>query len=61
MPSHAVQEIHLAGYDDGGECLIDTHGTAVSEPVWALYREALSGIGRGCVKTSLLLKFAQRV
>jgi len=45
MPSHAVQEIHLAGYDDGGECLIDTHGTAVSEPVWALYREALSGIG----------------
>jgi uncharacterized protein (UPF0276 family) len=45
IPAHAVQEIHLAGYDDSGECLIDTHGTAVSEPVWALYREAVRSIG----------------
>jgi len=45
MPSAAVQEIHLAGHDDTGGCLIDTHGTAVCEPVWALYREAVERIG----------------
>ena len=45
IPAYAVQEIHLAGYDDSGECLIDTHGTAVSEPVWALYGEAVRSIG----------------
>jgi uncharacterized protein (UPF0276 family) len=45
MPAHAVQEIHLAGYDDQGGCLIDTHGTAVSEPVWSLYRDAVRRFG----------------
>lgn len=45
IPAPAVQEIHLAGYDDSGACLIDTHGTAVSEPVWALYREAIRSLG----------------
>ena len=45
IPAPAVQEIHLAGFDDSGACLIDTHGTAVSEPVWALYREAIRSLG----------------
>src|SRR5689334_15990288 len=45
IPSKAVQEIHLAGYDDIGTCLIDTHGNPVSEPVWALYREAIERMG----------------
>jgi uncharacterized protein len=45
MPAHAVQEIHLAGYDASGACLIDTHGTAVSDPVWALYRAAVGRFG----------------
>jgi uncharacterized protein (UPF0276 family) len=45
MPAQAVQEIHLAGYDDQGGCLIDTHGAAVSEPVWSLYRDAISRFG----------------
>jgi uncharacterized protein len=45
IPAQAVQEIHLAGYDDTGACLIDTHGTAVSDPVWSLYRHAVGRLG----------------
>ncbi len=41
MPSTAIQEIHLAGHHDTGDCLIDTHGTPVSDKVWQLYRYAL--------------------
>ncbi|HXV09076.1 MAG TPA: DUF692 domain-containing protein [Burkholderiales bacterium] len=52
MPDGAVQEVHLAGFDTvpvaggtGGSVLIDTHGKRVAEPVWNLYREALSRLG----------------
>jgi len=45
----AVQEIHLAGFTqktlNEGQILIDTHGTAVSEPVWQLYRQYLTQYG----------------
>ena len=41
IPSAAVEEMHLAGFHDAGDCLIDTHGTPVSEAVWQLYRHAL--------------------
>jgi hypothetical protein len=40
-----VGEIHLAGYTDRGDVLIDTHSTRVSEPVWALYRRAVARMG----------------
>ena len=45
IPKAPVAEIHLAGHDSNGRCLIDTHGTRVSAPVWALYREALARFG----------------
>ena len=45
IPAHAVQEIHLAGFDSNGLCLIDTHGKPVAEAVWSLYREALALVG----------------
>jgi uncharacterized protein (UPF0276 family) len=45
IPPAAVKEIHLAGFDDAGDLLIDTHGSRVAAPVWALYREALSRCG----------------
>jgi uncharacterized protein (UPF0276 family) len=45
IPAHAVQEIHLAGHEDAGACLIDTHGTTVSEPVWKLYEDTIALIG----------------
>lgn len=41
IPVNKVKEIHLAGYDDAGHCLIDTHGKPVSDAVWELYRTAL--------------------
>jgi uncharacterized protein len=40
-----VEEIHLAGFDTNGSCLIDTHGTPVSKEVWALYEYALASFG----------------
>ena len=45
IPAAAVQEIHLAGFDASGPCLIDTHGTAVADEVWSLYREAIARLG----------------
>lgn len=50
VPFAAVQEIHLAGFSrqtlsDGTDCLIDTHGSAVSDPVWALYRQVIGEQG----------------
>jgi hypothetical protein len=45
VPRELVQELHLAGFDRGEHCLIDTHGRPVAEPVWALYREALERFG----------------
>ena len=45
IPADAVSEIHLAGHSQGELCLIDTHGSRVCEPVWALYREAITHCG----------------
>ncbi len=49
IPREAVQEIHLAGHSlnvvGSREIRIDTHGSQVCEPVWALYRAALSRFG----------------
>ncbi|MBA2689960.1 MAG: DUF692 domain-containing protein [Burkholderiales bacterium] len=45
IPKDAVHEIHLAGFDRTDECLIDTHGSAVAQPVWELYAEALQRFG----------------
>lgn len=46
IPAAQVREIHLAGHDHNGRCLIDTHGARVAEPVWALYRAAVARFGR---------------
>ena len=45
IPGDAVAEIHLAGFDASGPCLIDTHGARVAPPVWALYRTAIAHFG----------------
>jgi len=49
MPVLSVQEIHLAGHtvkqEPEGTMLIDTHGAPVAEPVWTLYRAALTRFG----------------
>ena len=45
IPIDAVEEIHLAGFDSNGECLIDTHGKPVFDAVWPLYAHAIERIG----------------
>ena len=45
MPGEAIAEIHLAGFDATGPCLIDTHGARVAPEVWALYQRTIARIG----------------
>jgi uncharacterized protein len=50
FPAEHVGEIHLAGYDEavdgeGERLLIDAHGSAVRDDVFALYRHTVSRIG----------------
>jgi hypothetical protein len=45
IPGSAVAEIHLAGFDARGPCLIDTHGARVAPPVWELYRATIDRFG----------------
>ena len=45
IPGEAVAEIHLAGFEDTGTCLIDTHGARVAPPVWDLYRATIERFG----------------
>ncbi|MEZ5452457.1 MAG: DUF692 domain-containing protein [Thiothrix sp.] len=45
IPPARVQEIHLAGYEDRGTHLLDTHGYPVTQPVWDLYAQAIRRVG----------------
>lgn len=45
VPAARVREMHLAGYEDMGTHLLDTHGEPVHDGVWDLYRQALQLIG----------------
>jgi uncharacterized protein (UPF0276 family) len=49
VPADVIGEIHLAGHEHGGTAdhplLIDTHGAAVTDEVWALYVAALNLFG----------------
>ncbi len=44
LPAERIREIHLAGYEDKGDYLIDAHNNRVSEPVWALYSDVVRQI-----------------
>lgn len=41
LPLERIREIHLAGYEDKGDYLIDAHNNRVSDPVWALYADVI--------------------
>jgi len=46
LPARCVKEIHLAGHARTELCLIDDHGSPVTDPVWSLYEAALVRLGR---------------
>ena len=46
IPVNIVQEIHLAGFENNGRCLIDTHSQPVCDEVWNLYQQALQRFGQ---------------
>jgi uncharacterized protein len=45
IPAERVQQIHLAGHEDHGDYLIDTHDHPVPDPVWELYASAVRRFG----------------
>ncbi len=45
IPKERVGQFHLAGYQDKGTHLLDTHDQPVSDPVWALYQTAVRRFG----------------
>ena len=40
-----MRQIHLAGHEDRGDIVIDTHDHPVRPEVWALYQHALKRFG----------------
>ncbi|RMD69459.1 MAG: DUF692 domain-containing protein [Gammaproteobacteria bacterium] len=45
VPAERVQQHHLAGHQDMGDYVIDTHDHPVPDPVWALYEAAVQRFG----------------
>ncbi|MGV6826220.1 MAG: MNIO family bufferin maturase [bacterium] len=45
IPTDSVMQLHLAGHQDNGSHLIDTHDHPVCEGVWSLYEQALQRFG----------------
>jgi uncharacterized protein len=45
IPAERVQQIHLAGHQNHGDYLVDTHDHPVPDPVWQLYAAAVRRFG----------------
>jgi uncharacterized protein (UPF0276 family) len=45
VPAERVRQIHLAGHEDHGTYLIDTHDHPVCDGVWDLYRYTVQRLG----------------
>jgi uncharacterized protein len=45
IPAERVQQIHLAGHENHGDYLVDTHDHPVPGPVWELYAAAVRRCG----------------
>src|SRR6201998_415694 len=57
IPPERVQQIHLAGHEDHGDYLIDTHDHPVIDPVWDLYVAAV----RRCGAVSTMIERADHI
>ena len=44
LPYEKIKEVHLAGFDDRGDYILDAHNNPVAEPVWALYEKLIQHI-----------------
>lgn len=45
VPAHRVAQFHLAGHEDHGHVVVDTHDHPVCDAVWNLYGQALIRFG----------------
>lgn len=45
VPVARVQQFHLAGHDNCGDYIIDTHDAPIVDPVWDLYAKAVRRFG----------------
>ena len=45
MPRERVRQIHLAGHEDHGTHVVDTHDHPVCDDVWALYAHTVQRLG----------------
>jgi uncharacterized protein (UPF0276 family) len=45
IPANRVQQFHLAGHQNNGDCIIDTHDAPVVDGVWELYAAAVRRFG----------------
>ena len=45
LDADSVGQMHLAGHTVVDDCLIDTHGSLVCDPVWSLYAQACRRFG----------------
>jgi len=45
VPARRVRQYHLAGHQNNGSHIVDTHDHPVIDPVWRLFAEALRRIG----------------
>jgi len=45
LPADRVAQIHLAGHEDHGDLVMDTHDGPVCDAVWRLYAEAVARLG----------------
>ena len=46
VPLKRIQQIHLAGHQNNGDYIIDTHDAPVIDPVWDLYAYAIARLGQ---------------
>lgn len=46
VPIERVRQFHLAGHQNHGDYIVDTHDAPVVDPVWELYTEAVRRFGR---------------
>jgi hypothetical protein len=45
VPAKRVQQIHLAGHQNNGDYIIDTHDAPVIDAVWDLYKYSIGRLG----------------